>query len=43
MRLVLAILLRRFRVELACSPDEIEEINALTMLPSTMPIRLVER
>jgi cytochrome P450 len=42
-RLVLAMLLRRFRVELACSPNEIEEINALTMLPSKMPIRLIER
>lgn len=43
MRLVLAMLLKRFRIELACDPDSIEEVNALTMLPSRMPVRLVPR
>lgn len=43
MRLVLAMLLKRFRVELACEPGAIGEVNALTMLPDRMPIRLVAR
>ncbi|MFC3684920.1 cytochrome P450 [Hydrogenophaga luteola] len=43
MRLVLAMLLRRFRVELACRPEDIGEICALTMLPSRMPVRLAPR
>jgi len=40
MRLVLAMLVRRFRVQLACAPSSIEEINALTMLPSQLPVQL---
>lgn len=43
MRLVLAMLLKRFRLELACDPAEISEVCALTMLPERMPVRLVAR
>lgn len=40
MRLVLATLLAHFEVELVGDAAQIEEINALTMRPSRMPIRL---
>lgn len=43
MRLVLAMLLKRFRIELACDPADIGEVNALTMLPDRMPVRLSVR
>jgi cytochrome P450 len=43
LRLVLAMLLRDFRLELACDPDEIEEVTAFTLAPSKMPVRLVPR
>lgn len=43
MRLVLTTLLRNFRIELACAPDAIEEINAFTVMPSQMPVRLRPR
>jgi cytochrome P450 len=43
MRLVLAMVLGRFRLELACAPTEIAEVNALTMMPDRMPIRLIAR
>lgn len=43
MRLVLAMALARFRLELACAPDDITEVNALTMMPDRMPIRLIAR
>jgi cytochrome P450 len=43
MRLVLSMLLRHFEVELACPPDTIEEVNAFTMMPSRMPVRLRRR
>lgn len=43
MRLVLAMLLKRFRITLACDPGAIEEVNAMTMMPSHMPVRLVAR
>ena len=43
MRLVLAMLLRRFRAELACDPAAIGEVCALTMQPDRMPVRLVAR
>lgn len=43
MRLVLAMLLKRFRLELACDPARITEISAMTMLPSHMPVRLAPR
>jgi cytochrome P450 len=43
MRLVLAMILRRFCISLACAPESIAEVNALTMLPDRMPIRLTRR
>lgn len=43
MRLVLSMLLRNFRVELACRPDELREVLAFTMMPEHMPIRLHAR
>lgn len=43
MRLVLSMLLRNFEVELACDPASIEEVNAFTMMPSKMPVRLKRR
>jgi cytochrome P450 len=43
MRLVLAMTLRRFRLSLACLPESVAEVNALTMLPDRMPIRLIAR
>jgi cytochrome P450 len=43
MWLVLALTLCRFRLALACPPEEIVEVNALTMHPSRMPIRLIAR
>jgi cytochrome P450 len=43
MRLVLAMLLRHFEVELACDPSEIHEHIAFTMMPSQMPVRLKAR
>jgi hypothetical protein len=41
MRLVLSMLLAQFEVALACDPAQIEEINAFTMMPSRMPVRLL--
>ena len=43
MRLVLSMLLAHFEVELAIDPSRIEEVNAFTMMPSTMPVRLLGR
>ena len=43
MRLVLSMLIRNFEVEMACPVDEIEEVNAFTMMPSRMPVRLRQR
>ncbi len=43
MRLVLSMLLAHFEVELAIDPSRIEEVNAFTMMPSTMPVRLHPR
>ncbi|WP_284619853.1 cytochrome P450 [Aquabacterium humicola] len=40
MRLVLSMLLKHFEVELACRPDEIEELLHFTLTPSRMPVRL---
>lgn len=40
MRLVLSMLLRSFTVEMACDPATIEEVNAFTMMPDRMPVRL---
>lgn len=43
MRLVLSMLLRDFEVHLACAPESIQEVNAFTMMPSHMPVRLKRR
>lgn len=43
MRLVLSTLLRHFELELAVSPDQIEEVNAFTVMPDRMPVRLRRR
>lgn len=43
MRLVLALTLKRFRLRLACEPHEIHEVNALTMRPDRLPVRLALR
>lgn len=41
MRLVLAMVLRRFRIELACAPEAVAEVCTLTLMPDRMPVRLV--
>ncbi|WP_268963041.1 cytochrome P450 [Paraburkholderia nemoris] len=43
MRLVLSMLMRSFKIELAIDPAEIEEVSAFTMVPNQMPIRLTPR
>jgi cytochrome P450 len=43
MRLVLAMLLRDFEIELACEPGEITEVLNFTNMPSKMPVRLKRR
>ncbi|HEY0877041.1 MAG TPA: cytochrome P450 [Zeimonas sp.] len=43
MRLVLSMLMRNFRLELACDPATIEEVTAFTVTPSRMPVRLHRR
>ncbi len=43
MRLVLAMLLRDFELELACDPAEITEVLNFTNMPSRMPVRLRAR
>lgn len=43
MRLVLSTILNSFHMELACAPDSIEEMNAFTVMPSRMPVRLRPR
>lgn len=43
MRLVMSMLMREFEVELAIDPAQIEEISALTIMPSRMPVRLHRR
>ncbi|MCO4876972.1 cytochrome P450 [Paraburkholderia caribensis] len=40
MRLVISMLMKHFRVELAIDPEEIEEISAFTMVPNRMPVKL---
>lgn len=42
-RLVLSMLMRRFRIEHAVDPASIRERNAFTMAPQRMPLRLVPR
>jgi cytochrome P450 len=43
LRLVLSMLLRHFRVELMCRPEDVQEVTAFTMLPSRLPVRLHPR
>jgi hypothetical protein len=43
MRLVISMLMRHFKIELAIDPDEIEEVSAFTMVPNQMPVRLKPR
>jgi cytochrome P450 len=43
MRLVLSMLLCHFEVELATDARSIQEVNALTMMPDRMPVRLHPR
>lgn len=43
MRLVLSMLAKHFRVELACRPEELKEVLAFTMMPERMPVRLHAR
>jgi cytochrome P450 len=43
MRLVISMLMRHFKIELAIDPAAIEEISAFTMVPNTMPVRLKPR
>lgn len=40
MRVVLSMLMKNFRVELACSPEDLREVLAFTMMPERMPVRL---
>ncbi|MFT0174878.1 cytochrome P450 [Paraburkholderia mimosarum] len=40
MRLVISMLMKHFRIELAIDPEEIEEISAFTMVPNRMPVKL---
>lgn len=40
MRLVISMLMRTFRIELATDPADIEEVSALTCGPDHMPVRL---
>lgn len=40
MRLVISMLMKHFRIELAIDMDEIEEVSAFTMVPSRMPVKL---
>jgi cytochrome P450 len=43
MRLVLSMLMNRFKVKLAVDPATIEEITAFAMVPNRMPVRLEVR
>ncbi len=43
LRLVLSMLARNFRVQLACEPGEIREVMSFTMHPAAMPVRLALR
>lgn len=42
-KLVLSMLLRHFKIELAVPSDRIEEVQAFTMGPKTLPVRLIPR
>ncbi|MEM5328584.1 cytochrome P450 [Paraburkholderia sp. JHI2823] len=43
MRLALSMLMKSFTIELAIDPAEIREVQAFTMVPDTMPVRLRPR
>jgi cytochrome P450 len=43
MRLVLSMLMANFSMELATDPANIHEVQAFTMVPSTMPVKLTVR
>ncbi|MCW5666789.1 MAG: cytochrome P450 [Piscinibacter sp.] len=43
MRLVLSMLARNFRVQLACEPAQVHEVMSFTMHPQAMPVRLALR
>ncbi|MFC7626382.1 cytochrome P450 [Paraburkholderia humisilvae] len=43
MRLVISMLMRHFKIELAIDPAGIEEVSAFTMVPNRMPVRLTPR
>ncbi len=43
MRLVLSMLMKEFSIELATDIANIDEVQAFTMVPSTMPVRLMPR
>jgi len=42
-RLVLSMLARNFSMQLATDPAAVREVMAFTMMPSAMPVRLVQR
>jgi hypothetical protein len=42
-RMVLAMLMRNFTIELATDPAAVREVLAFTMMPSAMPLRLRAR
>ncbi|SDC11954.1 cytochrome P450 [Paraburkholderia lycopersici] len=43
MRLALSMLMKSFTIELAIDPAKIQEVQAFTMVPDTMPARLTKR
>jgi cytochrome P450 len=43
MRLALSMLMKSFTIELAIDPAKIQEVQAFTMVPDTMPVRLTKR
>jgi cytochrome P450 len=43
MRLALSMLMQSFTIELAIDPAKIQEVQAFTMVPDTMPVRLKPR
>jgi cytochrome P450 len=42
-RMVLAMLVQQFRLELVVPPESIQEVLAFTLVPSRMPVRLLRR
>jgi cytochrome P450 len=42
-RMVLAMLMRNFSIDLACDPAEVREVLAFTMMPTEMPLQLRAR